>query len=112
MLEPLGQSLGDRVTAEVQHSTVLEFPSGVETLQTDVQRIGAMLEQQPFAGRDLGIGTDASPECLRASLGLDKRHYLMVVCLGVDLIAHLDQQSYVLIRAKACIQPELCFNWS
>ena len=36
VLEPLGQVLGDRVVAEVQQSTVLEFLSSVETLQANV----------------------------------------------------------------------------
>jgi hypothetical protein len=89
---------------------LLEFLSGIETLQANVQRIWASLERQPFPGCHLDIGADASPRLFRVSLALEKRHYLVVVHLGADLAPHFDWQGYVLTCAKACIQPKLRFN--
>ncbi len=69
-----------------------------------------MFELQSGPGHQFGVGAHARPGSGVVYLLLEIGHGLVAVGFGIEIVAHLDEQSHVLIRAETCIQAELCFN--
>ena len=69
-----------------------------------------MLELQRGSGHQFGVSTHSHPGSAVVSLLLEIRHDLVAVGFGVQVVAHLDQESHVLIGAETRIQAELCFD--
>ncbi len=70
-----------------------------------------MLKLQSGPGHQFGVGAHSRPDSSVVYLLLERRHDLVAVGFGVEVVAHLDEQSHVLIGAEARIQAELCFDW-
>jgi len=111
MGEPSRQILRDGIRTEMKQGAVLEGLAGIEAFQCDIQWIGALLELEGWPGNQFGVGPDTGPNLLVVHLLPEIGHNVVAVRLGVDFIAHLDQQGYVFVRAETGIQAKFCFDW-
>src|SRR5438477_12976636 len=69
-----------------------------------------MFELQRGPGNELSISANWRPDRSIVYSPLESCHDRVAVGFGVELVAHLDEQSHVLICAEAGIQAELCLD--
>jgi hypothetical protein len=96
----------------MEQDTVFDFLAMMETLQADIERIGAAGEREVRPGHHLGVGADSFPGGRQVAAAAQSSVQAGIVGLGIDFVAHFNQQGDILIRSKPGIQAKFGSNRS
>jgi site-specific DNA recombinase len=105
--EPGRQIGGHWVVAKVKQDTGLARLAGVEAFQSNIQWVRTPFEGHVAPRNHFGIVTHTGPGRIVADVAGQEAGNLMAVRLGVDLVAHLDEHSDVVVGSESSIQAEL-----
>ena len=105
-IEPGGQIITNQVLSKMQQAAVAICFAGPEALASQVERIGTAGKLDLFPGDHVSIAADLLPGGGGSPASAQLTLQPVAMRLGVDLVAHLDQQSDILGCSETGVQAD------